>query len=92
MKSKANPDFWECYRKLPPAQRKQARKAYRLWLENPNHPSLAFKRISHSEPLYSVRINDDYRTVGLFFKEDNQITWFWIGSHADYDQIIKAWR
>jgi hypothetical protein len=27
-----------------------------------------------------------YRAVGLL--EDEDITWFWIGSHADYDRLL----
>jgi len=27
-----------------------------------------------------------YRAVGLL--EDDEITWFWIGSHAEYDRLL----
>jgi hypothetical protein len=27
-----------------------------------------------------------YRVVGLL--EDDEITWFWIGSHAEYDRLL----
>ncbi len=50
-------------------------------------PSLFFKRVKESQPLYSVRIGLAYRAVGLL-KADT-VTWFWIGTHDDYDPLIK---
>lgn len=51
------------------------------------HPSLQFKCVHQTEPLYSVRIGLGWRALGLL--EDDTIAWFWIGSHADYDRLIK---
>jgi hypothetical protein len=28
-----------------------------------------------------------YRAAGLL--EDDEVTWFWIGSHAEYDRLLK---
>jgi mRNA-degrading endonuclease RelE of RelBE toxin-antitoxin system len=63
MNSRAEPSFWKQYRQLPPDIRSKARKAYRLWQLNPNHPSLAFKRLNTSVPLYSARISLSHRVV-----------------------------
>jgi len=87
MKSKINEDFLDAYRKLPADIREQARKAYRLFRDNPQHPSLNFKSIHPTEPYYSVRISRGYRTVGI--RDDDVIIWFWIGSHSDYDKLIS---
>ena len=76
MKSRATPRFWAAYRELPPEIRDLARKAYRLFLENPGHPSLR----------YSARVTLGYRALGLW--EDDDITWFWIGAHAEYDRLL----
>jgi hypothetical protein len=38
-------------------------------------------------PIYSARINVDYRAVGI--KENGEIVWFWIGSHADYGKLLS---
>ena len=73
---------------LPEPARDAARKAYRLFRENPSHPSLQFKKIHASEPIYSVRVTLGYRAVGLL--EQGEVTWFWIGSHADYDRLLKV--
>jgi hypothetical protein len=29
----------------------------------------------------------DYRALGV--KEGDEIIWFWIGSHADYDRLLS---
>lgn len=72
---------------LPRATQEQAYRAYRLWREAPFHPSLQFKRVSAAEPMFSVRIGISYRAVG--FREADHISWFWIGSHADYDAFLR---
>lgn len=38
--------------------------------------------------LYSVRITDDYRALGV--REDDDVIWLWVGSHADYDHLLKS--
>jgi hypothetical protein len=86
VKSRADPSFWKLYRRLPRQVRQSAVKAYRLWRENPHHPSLRFKRVDPEEPLYSVRISLDYRAVGWL--EQDTIIWFWIGDHDDYDRLL----
>lgn len=88
MKSQINDDFLKVYRKLPKNVREQARKAYRLFQDNPQHPSLNFKTVHPNQPIYSARISRDYRTVGLLV--DDTIIWFWIGSHSDYDKLLST--
>ena len=87
MKSRATPRFWAAYRGLSEAVQEQARKAYRLFSENPAHPSLQFKKVSDRGPVYSARITLDYRALGVL--TDAEIVWFWIGSHADYDRLVR---
>jgi hypothetical protein len=74
--------------RLPASIQRQAREAYRLWRLDPTYPGLEFKKIHHrSRSIYSVRIGIGWRALGVV--EDNRISWFWIGSHADYDQMLK---
>lgn len=87
MKSQTLPSFWKSYRTLDLTIRKQARKAYYLWRENPFHPSLHFKCIDREERIWSVRITRNYRAIGIL--EKDTITWFWIGSHDDYEQFYS---
>jgi hypothetical protein len=67
--------------------KQQARKNYQLWRTNDAHPSLHFKRIHGAENLYSVRVALGWRAVGLV--EGDTIYWDWIGSHAEYDKLLK---
>lgn len=90
MRSRVTEEFVEHFRALPDNVKIQARKNYQLWKANAYHPSLHFKQLHKREPLYSVRIGRGWRALGLL--EDDTITWFWIGSHADYDTLISAGR
>jgi hypothetical protein len=80
-------DFVECYARLPAEVREQARRAYRLWRSNPSHPGLRFKPIRGHTGLYSVRIGQGWRALGRL--DGDTVTWFWIGSHADFDGLIS---
>ena len=86
MTSRATPRFWAAYHELPAEIRDAAQKAYRLFRENPKHPSLQFKKVHDREPIYSVRVTSAYRALGLL--QDAQVTWFWIGGHAEYDRLL----
>lgn len=87
MKSATLPSFWEKYYLLDTTIKQQAKKAYRLWLQNPFHPSLHFKCINGEESIWSVRITRSYRALGVF--EGGSVTWFWIGSHDDYERFFS---
>ncbi|OGQ94561.1 MAG: hypothetical protein A2521_05175 [Deltaproteobacteria bacterium RIFOXYD12_FULL_57_12] len=87
MKSSTTDRFWKCYAVLPKDIRRQAREAYELFAKDPYYPSLHFKRIHSTRPIFSARISTNYRAVGVV--EGDEITWFWVGSHADYDNILK---
>lgn len=87
MNSATLPSFWAAYTALSQDIRQSARKAYRLWAENPYHPSLQFKCINRQENTWSVRITRGYRAVGT--KEGNTVTWFWIGGHDKYEDFFS---
>ena len=65
MKSQATLKFWKLYACLPHSVQQQARKANQLWQANPHHPSLHFKRVNDKEPIYSLRVNNNYRVLGF---------------------------
>jgi hypothetical protein len=75
------------FEKLPVEVQRRARQSYLLWKEDPAHPGVQFKRIHVHQPIYSVRIGLDWRAVGL--RQGDAIIWFWIGSHAEYDGLLK---
>jgi hypothetical protein len=80
-------DFVAHFRRLPRRIQELARKNYRLWKRDPAHPSLDFKQVSRRSPIFSVRVGIGWRAVGV--KKDEAMIWFWIGSHAEYDKLLK---
>jgi hypothetical protein len=84
MRHFASPAFWQAYEKLPASVRVLADKNYALLKENPQHPSLHFKKIGR---YWSVRVGLRYRALAV--EANDALVWFWIGSHADYDALIR---
>ncbi len=87
MNSYLTEDFVFCFRRLPDVIKELARKNYRLWKQDRYHPSLHFKPVHTTEAIYSVRVGKGWRALGLI--ENEEIRWFWIGSHADYDKLLS---
>ena len=76
--------FWERYHALPADVRGVADKCFRLLRENPRHPSLQFKKVGH---FWSARVGLAHRALAV--EDDEGFIWVWIGSHADYDRMIR---
>ena len=87
MNSYLTEDFLECFRQLPQDVKEKARRSYRFWKQNPNHPSLQFKRVHTRELIYAVRVGIGWRVLGL--REDDTIYWFWIGPHDEYEKLLN---
>ena len=86
MNSRTTRNFRDRLASLPKSVRLQARIAYRLFQVNPSHPGLRFKQVHTPPPTYSVRVGMGHRAIGVL--EGSTITWFWVGSHADYDHLL----
>jgi len=87
MRSRTTREFRKGFARLPQRIQAQARDAFKLFLQDPQHPSLRFKRIHSARPIFSVRITIDYRALGI--QEGDVIFWFWIGGHEDYDKLLS---
>ncbi len=87
MKSVRTGRFKETEAKLPEQVKDQAKKAYQLWKQNNQHPSLHYKNVVPGKPIFSVRVALGYRALGVI--ENDVMIWFWVGSHADYEKLIK---
>lgn len=87
MNSRTTRRFRELFAALPAAVQQQARETYRLFQQNPAHPGLHFKQVHPDPPTYSVRVGIGYRAVGVL--QGGTVIWFWIGSHAEYDELLK---
>jgi len=86
MKSIATARFWKLFRELPQDIQELATKNYGLWCEDPSHPSLRFRRLKGSSDRFTIRVGDRYRAMGRL--KDEMVIWTWIGTHADYDQLV----
>jgi hypothetical protein len=86
VKSLTRPSFWRAYERLDERTREAAHKAFRLFQEDPDHPSLRFKKLSGSERVWSVRVSAQYRVVGE--RRGNTISWVWIGTHNEFDKLF----
>jgi hypothetical protein len=89
MNSRTTAEFREAFAKLPVEVQRQARAAYRRFQQNPQHPGLHFRQVHAAEPIYSARVGLHYRAVGIV--DGEEIVWFWIGSHADYEALLATW-
>lgn len=87
MKSITNSQFWVLYEALPEDVKSRADNAYALWQINPHAHGLYFKRVGKRKPVYSVRIGNGYRALGIL--ERDAVLWFWISAHDEYQRLLK---
>ncbi|MXX25006.1 MAG: type II toxin-antitoxin system HigB family toxin [Caldilineaceae bacterium SB0668_bin_21] len=80
----ANPSFWQRYRRLPRDIQQVADRNFELLKRNSRHPSLSLKKVGR---YWSVRVGRKYRAVAI--DSDEGLVWFWIGTHAEYDKLIR---
>jgi hypothetical protein len=69
---------------LPSSIRGLADANFALLKNDPRHPSLQFKKVGQ---YWSVRVGLHYRALAV--ETEDRYLWFWIGSHADYDRLIR---
>jgi hypothetical protein len=86
MRSRTTRQFWRLFHDLPLNVQQDAKRAYRLFLSNPAHPGLQFKKLEGEDDLYSARIGLDYRALAVMKKD--RIVWYSTGSHSDYDRLV----
>ena len=79
------PQFWQHYARLPEEVRLVADKNYALLKQDPRHPSLHFRQIGR---FWTVRVGLSYRALAV--EEPEGLLWVWIGSHAEYDRMLRG--
>lgn len=88
MKSRTTAQFRRLFADLPADVQRQARAAYRLFKENPRHPSLQFKHIVQAGPaFYSARVGEHHRATGELMGDE--VVWDWIGTREAYTRLIR---
>jgi hypothetical protein len=80
----AAPSFWENYEHLPLKIQKIANEYYARLKSNLRHPSLHFKKIGKYR---SVRVGFHHRALAVEIPEG--LVWFWIGTHDQYQRMIR---
>jgi hypothetical protein len=76
--------FRRRYRDLPEEVRDAADKSFHLLKENPQHPSLQFKKVG---AFWSARIGLAHRALAV--EDGCDYIWVWIGKHDDYEKLIS---
>ena len=81
----AHSSFWKDYRRLPASVRALADKNFALLKDNPQHPSLHFKKVGR---YWSARVGGHWRALAV--EAPDGYVWFSIVPHADYDRITRS--
>ena len=87
MTSRTTERFRKAFAGLPERVQERARGAYLLFRQDPQHPSLRLKQVHASRPIFSVRVGLGHRALAV--REGEVYIWFWIGTHADYDRLLR---
>ena len=80
----ADPHFWRCYRTLPPNIQRLADENFELMKRDFRHPSLRLKKVGR---YWAARVGANYRTLAV--ENEQGLIWFWIGTHSDYERMVR---
>ena len=86
IESKTTRQFWRLFKSLPADVQEDAKRAYRIFQNNPAHPGLHFKKLEGEDYIYSARIGLEYRALAVV--RGSRAVWYWIGGHAEYDRLV----
>lgn len=76
--------FWKHFDQLNDEIQTLAKNNFELLKKDSRHPSLHFKKVGK---FWSVRIRLNHRALAVEDQED--FIWVWIGSHNEYDKLLK---
>jgi hypothetical protein len=85
MTSSTTRSFRSRFEELPRDVRRLARKNFKLWLTDPAHGSLHFKRVGR---FWSARVGSKHRALARVYGDHAE--WFWIGAHDEYERMLKS--
>ena len=88
MKSIRTKVFKNLYSELPDEIKENAKKQYKLFRNDSNHPSLRTKMIGSTKnekiKVFEVSVGMGYRATYII--DSDVYIWFWIGSHNSFDK------
>lgn len=83
--------FQKLLDEFPAEVQLQARAAFKLFQENPYHPSLSFSPVpTAGKDTWSANVGAHYRVLGVL--TGNTMLWTWIGSHEAIIRLVKQRR
>lgn len=86
MISRTTRTFWQAISQLTVSRHVAAKRAFRLFSEDPAHNSLQFKKLRGHAHYWSVRASLDLRALGK--RQGDTVEWVWIGSHNEFDHLF----
>jgi hypothetical protein len=84
VRHRATPSFWQHFDRLPANVQQLARTTFVLARHNPKHPFVHLKKVGR---FWSARVGIHYRALAV--EQSDDLVWFWIGTHAEYESLIK---
>jgi hypothetical protein len=76
--------FWKCFAKIPKNVQDAERENFDLLKIDTKYPSLQFKKVGK---FWSARVSLNYRALAVEDGED--FIWVWIGTHDEYERMLK---
>ncbi len=76
--------FWKCFEQLLEPVQRISKEKFDLLKVDPRHPSLHFKKVGK---LWSVRVGLNHRALAV--EDGKDFIWVWIGTHDDYERMIR---
>lgn len=76
--------FWKCFEDLPVSVQQVSKKNFKLLKADPLYSSLHFKKLGK---FWSVRVGINHRALAI--EEEQGFIWVWVGSHSEYERMLK---
>ena len=81
--------FKQQFERLPSHIKKIAENKFKLFLNDPNHPSFRARKIKKTKswefPHYEYSVTMEYRAT--CFRDGNTYIWVFIGTHDEFDRL-----
>lgn len=87
MNSHTTRAFRDALQQLSAEARRQAREAYEQFKTDPFSPGPNFEEANAKKRIWSARITRGIRALGI--RDRDEITWYWIGTHREYEKRKK---
>lgn len=84
--------YRECLQSLPASIQDLAKAAFRLFVQNPAHPSLRHQELKNTHVgrhrTGSCVVNVGYQYRATYVPDGDVNVWYWIGTHQSYNALV----